>query len=162
MKTAMKTLAALWLCLLSFSPALASEVGVWRLVSAVGVDEESGETFDRFGARPDGYLIFTESGYMSVVINAEGREPLTGNPETATEEQAGLFSTMTAHAGAYEIVDGRLIHPVDVAHDPAMVGKDLIREVSFISDDEIESIVPSFTTPSGRRVHLVLRWQRLN
>ena len=87
--------------------AASSEVGVWRLTSAVSVDEETGATTNRFGARPDGYIIFSPDGYMSVVINAEGRQPISGNPEKLTEEQARLFSTMTAHAGKYKIIEGR-------------------------------------------------------
>lgn len=155
----MRLISALLFCVLSVSPVFANEVGTWRLISAVGVDEDSGATFNRFGEKPDGYAIFTAGGYMSVVINAEGRAPLSG-PEDK-DGQARLFSTMTAHAGAYEVVDSRLIHRVDVAHDPSMVGKDLFRELTFIGNDELESVVPSFTTPDGRKVHIVLRWQRL-
>lgn len=158
----MKSFIAICLCLASFASAAASEVGVWRLVGAIAVDEDTGATFNRFGEKPDGYAIFTASGYMSVVINAETRQPLSGNPETATEERAGLFSTMTAHAGKYEVVEGRLIHPVDVAHDPAMIGADLIRELTIVGDDELRSTVPSFTTPSGRRLHIDLTWRRLD
>lgn len=157
----MRVLFAVLLFLAALAPAVASEVGVWRLVSAVGVDEDSGATFQRFGATPAGYAIFTTGGHMSVVINAEGRAPLSGNAETTTAEQARLFSTMTAHAGAYEIVDNRLFHRVDVAHDPKMVGADLIRELSFVGDDELRSRVPSFTTPDGKRVHIDLVWRRV-
>lgn len=158
----MKVLCAIAFSLLASLPAASSEVGVWRLVSAVGTDEGSGETFHRFGETPDGYAIFTESGYMSVVINAETRPPLSGDQAKAVEEQAKLFTSMTAHAGAYRIEDGRLIHRVDVAHDPAMVGKDLIREVSLVGDDELQSRVPTFTTPAGRTLHIDLVWRRLD
>jgi len=142
--------------------AASSEVGVWRLTSAVSVDEETGATTNRFGARPDGYIIFSPDGYMSVVINAEGRQPISGNPEKLTEEQARLFSTMTAHAGKYKIIEGRLIHHVDVAHDPKMVGTDLLRSLRFLSDSQLESTLPPVTTPAGKKMRIVLLWQRVN
>ena len=142
--------------------AASSEVGVWRLTSAVTVDEETGATTNRFGTRPDGYIIFSPDGYMSVVINAEGRQPTSGNPEKLAEEQARLFSTMTAHAGKYKIIEGRLIHRVDVAHDPKMVGTDLLRSLRFLSDNQLESTISPITTPAGKKMRVVLLWQRVN
>lgn len=142
--------------------AATSEVGVWRLTSAISVDEETGSTTNRFGAKPDGYIIFSPDGYMSVVINAEGRQPVSGSPEKLTEEQARLYSTMTAHAGKYRISDGRLIHRVDVAHDPKMVGADLLRSLRFLSDNQLESTLPPITTPAGKKMRIVLLWQRVN
>ena len=160
----MKKLLLLVLAALLPLPVLAasSEVGVWRLSSAVSVDEETGATTNRFGARPDGYIIFSPDGYMSVVINAEGRQPISGNPEKLTEEQARLFSTMTAHAGKYKIIEGRLIHRVDVAHDPKMVGTDLLRSLRFLSDNQLESTLPPITTPAEKKLRIVLLWQRVN
>lgn len=161
----MKTLLLLASQLVALLPATAfaatSEVGVWRLTSMISVDEETGAVTSRFGAHPDGYLIFTPDGYMSVVINAEGRKPMSGKPETLTEEQAALFATMTAHAGRYRISEGRLIHRVDVAHDPQMVGIDLLRSLRFLNDDQLESTVPVVITPAGKKIRTVLLWQRV-
>jgi hypothetical protein len=161
----MKRLLTLMLALAAALPlnafAASPEVGVWRLASAIGVDEETGATTNRFGAKPDGYIIFSPDGYMSVVINAEGRQPISGNPEKLVEEQARLFSTMTAHAGKYKISDGRLIHRVDVAHDPKMVGADLLRSLHFVNDNQLESTLPPVTTPDGRKMRVVLLWNRV-
>ena len=141
--------------------AAPSEVGVWRLTSMISVDEETGVITNRFGAKPDGYIIFSPDGYMSVVINADGRQPISGNPEKLTEEQARLFSTMTAHAGKYRISEGRLIHRVDVAHDPKMVGTDLQRSLRFLNDNQLESTLPPIITPAGKKIRIVLLWQRV-
>jgi len=140
--------------------AATSEVGVWRLVSAISVDEETSATANRFGEKPDGYAIFSPDGYMSVIINAEGRQPVSGPPEKRAEEQSRLFSTMTAHAGKYSIVDGRLINKVDVAHDPKMIGTDLIRRIRFLNDNQFESTISPITTQDGRRMRIVLLWER--
>jgi hypothetical protein len=152
------------LAILSMSQAYAepSEVGVWRLTSIVFVDEATGAKSDRFGAKPDGYAIFTPGGYMSVVINAEGRMPLSGDASKRVEEQARLFSTMTAHAGKYRMENGHLVHPVDVAHDPTMVGRDLLRTTRFISPDIMESTTPTATMPDGRKGYSIIIWRRVN
>jgi len=86
---------------------------------------------------------------------------ISGNPEKLTEEQARLFSTMTAHAGKYRISVGRLIHRVDVAHDPKMVGADLQRSLRFLSENQLESTLPPITTPAGKKMRIVLLWQRV-
>ena len=162
----MKKLLMLALQLAALLPltvfAASSEVGVWRLTSMISVDEATGATTNHFGAKPDGYIIFSPDGYMSVVINADGRQPISGNPEKLTEEQARLFSTMTAHAGKYRISEGRLIHRVDVAHDPKMVGTDLQRSLRFLSDNQLEGTLPPITTPAGKKLRMVLLWQRVN
>jgi hypothetical protein len=162
----MKRLLMLVLQLAVLAPmtafASSPEVGVWRLTSVVAVEEETGATTNRFGAKPDGYLIFSPDGYMSVVINADGLQPISGNPEKLTEEKARLFSTMTAHAGKYQISEGRLIHRVDVAHDPKMVGTDLQRTLRFLNDNLLESTVPPITNPDGKKVRVVLLWKRVH
>jgi hypothetical protein len=55
---------------------------------------------------------------MSVIINAESRQPVPPTSQSATALRANLFSTMTAHADPYELSNGRLINHVKVAHDP--------------------------------------------
>lgn len=160
MKKLLMVLLGLALLMPGVSSA-ASEVGVWRLSTFVMVDEVSGQSSNRFGARPDGYIIFSPDGYMSVVINAEGRTPMSGSPDRATEEKASLFSTMTAHAGKYKVVEGQLVHRVDVAHDPKMVGADLLRSLRFLDDDTLESTLPTATTPDGKKLRGVLVWKRV-
>ena len=137
-----------------------SEIGVWRLVSVVFVEEGTGATTSRFGEKPTGYAFFAPGGYMSVIINAEGRTPLSGDPAKRAEEQAKLFSTMSAHAGKYRLENGKLIHPVDVAHDPNMVGKDILRTSRFVSPDVMESTTPVMTLHDGRKGRSVVTWRR--
>ena len=146
----------------SILPAFAepSEVGVWRLQSIVFVDAAPGASSARVGAQPDGYAIFA-NGHVSVVINAESRAPLSGAPDRRTEEQARLYSTMTAHAGKYRLENGRFVHPVDVAHDPRMVGKDLLRTTKFLSADGMKSTTPFFATPDGKKGRSVITWRRV-
>ena len=134
--------------------------GVWTLQSMTFVDEATGATSHNFGDHPKGYAIFAPGGYMSVVINAEGRTPIPPESDKLAEQRAKLFATMTSHAGPYQLVEGKLIHKVEVAHDPAMIGPDLIRFIKVIDNDHMESTTPVRETDGGKRVKVVLVWQR--
>ena len=130
--------------------------GAWTLTSMRFVDETGKATLD-FGAHPTGSAIYTASR-MSVVINAEGRVALTPNADDAA--RAKLLATMTAHAGPYRYVDGKLINHVEAAHDPKMVGKDVVRTITVIDADHYISTTPPVETPDGRHVKTVLTWER--
>lgn len=130
--------------------------GAWTLTAMRFVDETGKFTSD-FGEHPIGYAIYT-GGTMSVVINAEGRSPLAANADDAA--RAKLLATMTAHAGPYRFADGKLINHVEAAHDPKMVGKDLVRFITVIDADHYVSTTPAVATPDGRMVKTVLTWQR--
>jgi len=134
--------------------------GVWTLQSMTFVDEATGTISREFGDHPKGYAIFAPGGYMSVVINAEGRQPIPAGADNVTEPKAKLFSTMTSHAGPYQLSNGKLTHQVEVAHDPAMIGHDLIRFVRVLDNDHMESTTPVRDAGGGRRVKVVLVWER--
>jgi hypothetical protein len=136
-----------------------SLTGVWTLQNMVTIDMTTGKTSKDFGARPKGYVVYAPGGFMSVVINAEGREPIPSDAPNAVELRAKLFTTMTAHAGPYEFANGKLVNHVKVAHDPKMVGHDLIRFIRVIDNNHVESSTP-VTDRGGKRIKVVLTWQR--
>ena len=158
-------IAALFLSSILVSRSHADEfnlTGTWTLQTMVFVDAATGKTTEDFGEHPKGYAIYTPGGYMSVVINAEGRQPIPKGTQDATGMRAKLLTTMTAHAGPYRFSDGVLKNQVQVAHDPAMVGKELIRSITVIDKDHYISTTPVTETAHGRRVKTVLTWQRVD
>src|SRR5687767_14541829 len=79
--------------------AAESIVGVWKLLSYVARDEDTGVETKPWGENPEGLLMYTADGYMSGVGGAEGRTAPTGTGEKLTDERAKLFVGMTAYAG---------------------------------------------------------------
>ena len=155
--------AALFLSAILVSGARADQfnlTGTWTLQSMSFVDEATGKATYDFGEHPKGYAIYTPGGYMSVLINAEGRQPIPAASQNATELRAKLMTTMTAHAGPYRYSDGKLINQVQVAHDPRMVGQELVRFIRVIDNNHYESTTPATDTGNGKRVKVVLIWQR--
>lgn len=138
-----------------------SLTGTWTLQTMIFVDEATGKTTRDFGEHPKGYAIYTPDGYMSVVINAENRQPIPAGAQNAVELRAKLLSTMTAHAGPYRLSDGKLVNRVEVAHDPRMVGSALIRFIRVIDANHYVSTTPVTDAGNGRRVKVVLTWQRV-
>ncbi len=138
-----------------------SLTGIWSLQSMAFVDEATGKATHDFGDHPTGYAVYAPGGFMSVVINAEGRQPVAMDAPNATEQRAKLFTTMTAHAGPYEFSNGKLVNHVQAAHDPRMVGHDLVRFIRVIDNNHVESTVPATDRGGGRRVKTVLTWQRV-
>ena len=133
--------------------------GTWTLQSMSFVDQATGKAANDFGEHPKGYAIYTPD-YMSVVINAEGRQPVPAKSEDATALRAKLLMTMTSHAGPYRVSNGVLTNQVEVAHDPAMIGKPLVRTIKWIDANHYISTTPVTATGDGRRVKVVLTWQR--
>ena len=138
-----------------------SLTGTWTLQNMVTVDMATGKTSKDFGEHPKGYVVYTPDGFMSVLINAEGREPIPVDAPNATELRARLFTTMTAHAGPFEFANGKLVNHVKAAYDPKMVGHDLVRLIRIIDNNHVESTVPPTDRGDGKRVKIVLTWQRI-
>jgi Lipocalin-like domain len=135
--------------------------GTWALQSMTFIDVATGIATKDFGEHPKGYVIYAPGGYMSVVINAEGRQPVTIASADAAEQRAKLLMTMTSHAGPYRFADGKLVNHVEVAHDPGMVGTDLVRFIRVIDSRHLESTTPVTERPDGKKLKTVLIWQKV-
>lgn len=156
-------IAALFLNFILVSRSRADEfnlTGTWTLQTMVFVEAATGKTTSDFGEHPKGYAIYAPGGYMSVVINAEGRQPIPSGSQDATAMRAKLLTTMTAHAGPYRLSNGVLTNRVEVAHDPGMIGKPLVRYIKWIDANHYVSTTPVTQTGDGRHVKVVLTWQR--
>ena len=136
-------------------------IGTWTLQSMTFVDAVTRKAGKDFGEHPKGYVIYSPGGYMSVVINAQDRQPVKKGSSDAMGQRAKLLMTMTSHAGPYQFSDGKLVNHVEVAHDPAMVGTDLVRYIRVIDNNHVESTTPVTERPDGRRTKTVLVWQRV-
>lgn len=136
-----------------------SIVGVWKVISYVSRDEETGVETKPWGENPQGLLMYTADGYMGVGT-ADGRAAPTGAGEKLTEERAKLFASMTAYAGRYTVESDRVIHHVEVAQNPAWVGTDQVRYVTF-EGDTIRIRTPAIvSTVDGRRRTFTLHFRR--
>ena len=102
-----------------------SLVGAWRLKSFVRVLED-GSRYDQLGKRPDGYLIYSADGRMSVLfVDGDRASPKQTPPTDA--ERAALHGSMLAYAGSYRIEGDKVIHHLEIAWDQSRLGSDQVR-----------------------------------
>jgi len=153
-------------CLLC-GPAVAGEadsvVGVWKLVSYVATDPQSGESVLPFGEHPNGYLIYTTGGRMSALLTAQTRGLLSGaNRVTApAEDRAEAFSTSSSYMGTYRWEGDRVVHRVDIAENPNWVGTDQVRQAKLERNRLTLTTPPLNTRPDGKLRISTLVWERI-
>jgi len=61
------------------------------------------------------------------------------------------LTTVTSNAGPYQFSNGKLVNQVEAAHDPGMVGHDLIRFIRIIDNNHMESTTPVRNAGDGWR-----------
>ena len=118
----------------------------------------NGEQRKPFGDTPQGTIIYTADGYVSVNMMVPDRQPLAmdsrmiarcrrigaGTEEDApadvelTEAKWRIFAssiTYQAYAGTYSLVEDTVTHKVELALWPEWVGTDLVRTFKFDGED---------------------------
>jgi len=109
-----------------------SLVGAWRLKSFVRVLSD-GKRYDQLGAHPQGYLIYSADGRMSVLmVDGERAAPQRSPPTDA--ERAALHGSMIAYAGAYRIEGDKIIHHIEIAWDQSRIGSEQVRFFAMDGD----------------------------
>jgi Lipocalin-like domain len=118
----------------SSSPAVSADVennliGVWTLESFYSELRTTGDRKAAYGARPNGYTIFTPEKRMMVILTAEHR----ATPDT-DEKCITAFRSMFAYSGIYRVDVDRFITKVDISWNEAWTGTEQVRFFKFEGD----------------------------
>lgn len=131
-------------------------LGTWRLVSAIREEVASGQSFEQFGAGATGYIAYAPDDRMMVLITGPGRRP------AATDAARGLLQTsMLSYAGSYLIEPDAVVHRIDVAWNPALVGVDQRRFVTFEGNRLILKGAPGPSAVDGVVARATITWERV-
>ena len=134
-------------------------VGVYRQIGEETVKADG--TVSSGGPRSS-QIMYSPDGYMAVVSTLADRKRVAGsdgsmNLDGATpQERAEAARGMVCYAGHYELKDGTVLHHVDMALNPNMVGQTVVRRVHIDGADLTLSSVPG-KDGSYRRI----RWRRV-
>ena len=123
-----RLLAAIaWLLVLA-SPGICGDsiVGTWRVQSFVREVVATGQRYNEFGEKPNGYITYLPDGRMHAMLVADNRVKPTGAVPT-DEEKAKLFGTMIAYAGTYRIDGDKVVHDVEVSWNQLWTGSKQMR-----------------------------------
>ena len=127
-------------------------------------DPSTGSERDLWGPGASGFLTYTPGGRMSAVLAAASRTlPSQGSDSTSSPcaEEATLFRTSVAYAGRFSVTDTGVVHHVEVASDPTLVGKDQLRFVSFDGKRIVVTGPPLQTVGDPGQKVLRLVWERV-
>jgi Lipocalin-like domain len=137
-------------------------IGVWRLESIR--DRFPGgreEDHPDFGPDPDGFIVYTGSGHVSVQFMRGGRTAWRDEGEPTTAELAQAARGFGAYAGRYEVDEtaGTVLHHVETALIPNRVGVTLKRSFSF--EGERLTLAPPPLRRGNVEVERTLVWRRI-
>jgi len=143
-------------------------VGAWTLLGWQIFSEAATPATEPFGPTPQGLLQYTADGWMSAAVCRAQRAALPAGISPRKME-AGLLAdawrSYFHYAGRWEIVGDSVIHHVRLSLNPAMVGSDQVRHMTFggtlaeptLTLTGIEHINEHI---NGLQRRHVLRWQR--
>jgi hypothetical protein len=127
---------------------LPSIVGTWKLLAAVARNRNGNPLPAPYGGKGMGRLMLNAEGRM-MAVTCDGRPELP----------AGTVRAYSSYCGNYSFDGSRLITRVDAASDPARIGSDQVREVSF---DGARMILrpPPRQTEAGEE-YREITWERI-
>ena len=131
-------------------------IGSW-LLRGWTVTDDRGVTHP-FGTDPVGSIMYSADGRMSALISRGDRSPLPGNrPSDASDaELAAGFLSFFCYTGPWRVDGDTVIHTLEVALNPNLVGTEQRRQMVF-EGDRLD-LVAVEQTPVGPRRH-VISWQ---
>jgi hypothetical protein len=109
-------------------------IGTWRLVAYTAQDDRGGDLHHPLGPDADGFLMYTEDGYMSVQMMRRDRiaydmPDIDGGSEHQTASAAAGY---LAYSGPFGIdASGAVHHIVDVSLLPNWLGGVQLRQPSL-------------------------------
>jgi Lipocalin-like domain len=138
-------------------------VGVWRL-EAIRDRLPDGRVKDHpdFGPEPDGLLVYTDSGHVTVQFMRRGRTAWSDEDAPTDGERAEAARGYGAYAGRFEVdaEAGVVRHHVETALIPNRVGSTLERAFAF--DRDRLTLSPRGLTRGAVGVERSLVWRRVS
>ena len=129
----------------------AALLGTWRMISWTRTALATGAVSNAMGSDPIGYIAYHADGRMMALVVDRHRPPLQG-PKPTVDEKAALFDSMLAYSASYTLQDGRVIHHVDAAWNPAWANTDLIRPFELDGTSLVISGAPGIDPVTGEEV----------
>ena len=108
--------------------------GTWQLESwTIGYSDRDDFTYP-YGEDPQGLLLYTTDGWMSVSLCRKERARLPQDVsfrKITDEVKAEAFSSYFHYAGRYRVVDGDVIHYVSQSLNPNFPGSEQLRHAEL-------------------------------
>jgi hypothetical protein len=136
-------------------------VGAWKLVRWEISYSDDRPVSLPFGDDAEGMIMYTPNGYMSAVLHPAKRGPVSTQYvlQAPAEEKADLFASFMFYGGPYRIEGEDVIHSVEHALNPDLVGMDQLRHVALDGDSLVLTGEEKIEAAGLTRFHKV-QWRR--
>ena len=113
-----------------------------------------------FGERPVGYVVYTTDRhvFVQIMLSAHPGSAVT-DPFGGTSEDCWLALGYAAYAGTYELLDGRVVHHLEMCLFPPYVGVELTRTLEWDGDELVLTTQPRLA--GGASHYSRLLWRRV-
>src|SRR5690348_7964222 len=145
----------------SSSPLRAQLVGTWRLVSATQRLADSTVRPDpQTGPKGVGYLIYTESGRVCVVVGNAERSRWASVQAPTEAELRNAFDGLVAYGGTFEVNEAEryVVHHIEMDRVPNLIGTDRKRFCSLSGNRLVLTAAPPL--PTGVKEWTII-WERV-
>lgn len=139
----------------------AALLGTWKLTSFRQTTLSTGETSDRMGEDPDGYIVFSADGRMQVLIVQGGRHAPADAAGVTEAEELRLYRTMMAYGGTWATDDaGNGRFDIDIAWNAGWTGESQARRFRIDGDALTITVGPQIGV-DGVMIQAELRWRKV-
>lgn len=137
--------------------------GSWVLESFVIRFADGRPDFHPFGKDAMGQLLYTPDGRMSAILARANRPRIRATSLETTakappDDKAAAFDSYLSYAGTWRIEGNEVVHSVEYALSPNLVGKENRRELSFDGDRVL--LTYDLSARSGINRSYILTWKR--
>ncbi len=134
-------------------------IGSWNLHR--WIITSNGTSRHPFGEDAGGLLLYTDDGCMAVVINKPAVLAIpAGSPYRLPDTQkARLFDHCFAYAGQWRLEDNQVIHRIQQADNPHLIGSQQSRTFAFADNQLILSAMEEIAGKESRWHRLI--WVRV-
>jgi hypothetical protein len=135
-------------------------VGAWRLVSyeSYGGHRKS-DVLRPFGPKPEGLILYTLDGFLSVQIMRTGR-PHVGGHNAAGDDLAAAASGFIGYSGRFTVLDGpTVVHHIGVSLVPDWIGTSQYRHCRLVGS-RLELSLAEPIPFDGKLRDVSLVWER--
>jgi hypothetical protein len=98
--------------------------------------------------------MYTADGHVAATLMRAGRAAIAPDSEAA---RAAAYSDSFAYAGRFEVRDGTVLHTIEIATNPALVGLRSTRHIQ-VDGERLTLSGPDFTPGATRSQQIV--WRR--
>jgi hypothetical protein len=135
-------------------------VGSWRLERWEITYPATGRTTTPFGHDAEGLIVYAPDGYMSVVLRGRARLGERKRDAALSEhERAACFSSYMHYAGRWRIDGTDVVHEIEHALHPDLVGTQQRRHAELRGDVLLLTGDERFDATGSVRAHRVT-WRR--